>query len=622
MSAPFHSSNGQLTFTRVWITGGGYLKDTDARLAAKFTSLLGARGTGKTTLLLLIAFVLELPLNKKQEAQVKANLAGGRVHVEARVGQARYELARSFGQAKTGVFNENSDPVNMSVQSDTFAVDCYWHDQLGDIADDENAQLALLDRLIGKPMVDVQARIVEAEKAIAKNVEKLLELHTECEKLAHDAALADDVARRLDPMTKPKDGPDKERIEKAHAHRLLRTRELTTAQSARAAITTARKALAVALANAGESLGIAIGGDLLEGPNGSLMRGIEGELTILRDAIKKAAVGLDAQAILAEGGLAKMQEVIALAQAKQEQEDAAVLARHEEDNAVAVARLDLQEQYAAVMEAPTALGERQARFSARRAESKELLAELRKLRARRSQLRRETEARVNKLLKDEVQIVVEEDGNCDAYEKSLAASLQGVVTTHLAIAKKLAKVPPETLSVAVEAHDAGVICEHTGVKPESAGAILDALSKWPNRLAFESAIIDDTAKIQLMDGGWQSIREVSDGQRITALLPIIMMESTRPLIIDQPEDHLDNQFIYERVVKMGILLAKEQRQILFATHSANIAILGESETRLVATKVARKLGRITEAKDLAEALRLLEGGKEALLARVKRYGLD
>ena len=231
------------------------------------------------------------------------------------------------------------------------------------------------------------------------------------------------------------------------------------------------------------------------------------------------------------------------------------------------------------------------------------------------------ESRVNALLKDEVQIVVEEDGNRASYEAALAEALQGALSTHLATARKLGKVPPETLSAAVEARDKGLICEQAGVKPESANAILDALSKWPHRLAFESASIDDTAKIQLMDGGWQSIREVSDGQRITALLPIIMMESNRPLIIDQPEDHLDNQFIYERVVKMGVLLAKTRRQILFATHSANIAILGESDAILVATKTARKVGRVTAAKDLSEALRLLEGGRDALLARVKRYGL-
>src|SRR6202011_3357168 len=99
MSAPFRSTNSHLVLERVWIAGGGYLKDTDVRIADAFTSLLGARGTGKTTLLLLIAFVLELPLTKKQDAQVKANLAGGRAHLLARVGHgARYELARSYGQ--------------------------------------------------------------------------------------------------------------------------------------------------------------------------------------------------------------------------------------------------------------------------------------------------------------------------------------------------------------------------------------------------------------------------------------------------------------------------------------------------------------------------------------------
>jgi len=137
--------------------------------------------------------------------------------------------------------------------------------------------------------------------------------------------------------------------------------------------------------------------------------------------------------------------------------------------------------------------------------------------------------------------------------------------------------------------------------------------------SFEAATapIDDLAEVQLDQGDdeWKSSREFSHGERVTAVLPIVMFESTRPLIIDQPEDDLDNQ-----VVQKGILVAKHLRQMIFATHSANVAVNGASEHQLVVRK-AQKKGHVTLAKTLEDALKLLEGGKDGLLARLRAYGL-
>jgi len=142
--------------------------------------------------------------------------------------------------------------------------------------------------------------------------------------------------------------------------------------------------------------------------------------------------------------------------------------------------------------------------------------------------------------------------------------------------------------------------------------------------SFEAATapIDDLAEVQLDQGDdeWKSSREFSHGERVTAVLPIVMFESTRPLIIDQPEDDLDNQYVYDRVVQKGILVAKHLRQMIFATHSANVAVNGASEHQLVVRK-AQKKGHVTLAKTLEDALKLLEGGKDGLLARLRAYGL-
>ena len=73
------------------------------------------------------------------------------------------------------------------------------------------------------------------------------------------------------------------------------------------------------------------------------------------------------------------------------------------------------------------------------------------------------------------------------------------------------------------------------------------------------------------------VNELSDGQKHTILLTIAMLaESNDPLIIDQPEDDLDNAFIFRSVVKT-LRYIKERRQVIVVTHNANIAVLGDSE---------------------------------------------
>jgi predicted ATPase len=57
---------------------------------------------------------------------------------------------------------------------------------------------------------------------------------------------------------------------------------------------------------------------------------------------------------------------------------------------------------------------------------------------------------------------------------------------------------------------------------------------------------------------------------------MLSSKSNRPLIIDQPEDDLDGEFIYHGIVPV-LRKAKERRQIIVVTHNANIAVLGNAE---------------------------------------------
>jgi hypothetical protein len=82
-----------------------------------------------------------------------------------------------------------------------------------------------------------------------------------------------------------------------------------------------------------------------------------------------------------------------------------------------------------------------------------------------------------------------------------------------------------------------------------------------------------------VDGGPRAYRrldELSKGRRATALLLLLSGASESPLVIDQPENDLDNRFVYDQVVKKPREL-KGARQIIVSTHNANVPVLGDAE---------------------------------------------
>ncbi len=129
---------------------------------------------------------------------------------------------------------------------------------------------------------------------------------------------------------------------------------------------------------------------------------------------------------------------------------------------------------------------------------------------------------------------------------------------------------------------------------------------------------------------WQTLQALSTGQKATAILLLLLLESEAPLVVDQPEDDLDNRFITEGVVPI-MRREKRRRQFVFSTHNANIPVLGDADLilGLSATGEAKKgqaritpehMGSIDDSpvRELVEEV--LEGGKAAFEARRSKYG--
>lgn len=155
-------------------------------------------------------------------------------------------------------------------------------------------------------------------------------------------------------------------------------------------------------------------------------------------------------------------------------------------------------------------------------------------------------------------------------------------------------------------------------------------------MRIEELELPATTKIELNTSSegdsetWQTIEALSTGQKATAVLLLLLLESEAPLVVDQPEDDLDNRFITEGVVPT-MKDEKRKRQFVFSTHNANIPVLGDAELIIgLSTGVQNEAvqGRINErhmgsidmesVREMVEEI--LEGGKAAFEMRRQKYG--
>lgn len=121
--------------------------------------------------------------------------------------------------------------------------------------------------------------------------------------------------------------------------------------------------------------------------------------------------------------------------------------------------------------------------------------------------------------------------------------------------------------------------------------------------------------------------DASAGQQATSLMYVLLNQAGPPLIIDQPEDDLDNNVIKEIVEE--IWKAKGRRQLIFSSHNANLVVNGDAELviccdyRVAGDQSGGKIssqGAIDVEEIRREITNVMEGGKEAFTLRKEKYG--
>ena len=142
-------------------------------------------------------------------------------------------------------------------------------------------------------------------------------------------------------------------------------------------------------------------------------------------------------------------------------------------------------------------------------------------------------------------------------------------------------------------------------------------------------IPDDKLVVSYRPSGskkYKSLNTASAGQKTTAILTFILAYGTQPLLLDQPEDDLDNRLVYDLVVKR-LTEAKKQRQVIVVTHNANIPVNGDadyitsmdSESEYVKVKY---VGTMDSKNIRNEVCDVMEGTESAFEMRAKKYHLN
>lgn len=129
----------------------------------------------------------------------------------------------------------------------------------------------------------------------------------------------------------------------------------------------------------------------------------------------------------------------------------------------------------------------------------------------------------------------------------------------------------------------------------------------------------------MIDGEYVDISTQSPGTQANMLLEyIVHSDSSVPLLIDQPEDNVDNQTIF-RDIRDWFSKIKMQRQVIVVTHDANIVINADAENVIIANqerpgRFVYRNGALEYSDNIDEAAKILDGGKLAVKRRLMKYG--
>jgi ABC-type cobalamin/Fe3+-siderophores transport system ATPase subunit len=607
------------------VSGESFLQDVRFEFAERLNCIVAGRGRGKTTTVEFLRHVLapSARASKDTQSQVQATLQRGRASVEVQIESARYTASRALGDAATTLTGA-SGRSDASIE-ELFPYDYYAHGEIEAIGEDHASQLRLLDGFARAEIADIGAEITSTLAQLQRNAGELRRVADDEERLRSEA---EDVATLLESLStlQPPEGGDSRahELKAAQDAKGLRARERTAVEAARDAAKLSRREAAGLGEQAARRFAATIDQVLLEGANREIIVPLATQIQKTRLALERAAEDMQRACDDLEVATRSNEQQLATRHAAQDEAYRNVLEQAREEQGRTRERERVQERLAKAQQAEANLRACETERRNAQQRRRELLGNLSKLRDRRFRVRERVAGMLSARLRPQVQVTITQSGDRAAYVEALTGALhKSGIMVRPVVEKIVRALGPEELAVLVVRGDKARLAEEASLNPDQAEKVIWKLAFEGRAWDLETIELGDVPRIELFDGVYKESTELSPGQRCTAVLPILLLlESDRPLVIDQPEDEVDGDTLVGTIVR-SVREVKATRQLVLVTHNPNIVVLGDAERVFVLESTGTRarieaVGTVDETKDHIQ--RLLEGGSEAFLERKRRYG--
>jgi hypothetical protein len=605
---------------------GGFLGGVAFPLSPELNTIIGGKGTGKSTVIESIRYAFGQEPRTKEAADAARLLrdftlrSGSKVSVlidTGPPGARRYVIERTSPHAP--VVRDELGAALPDLRADQLAqADIYGQKEVFEVAQNTQARLALLDAFAAESLLDV----LERERGIVSAAGANAALIVDTRKRMDDAeARLSELPNLESWRTRFREAGFEDRLRE----RRLLDREQRLLESLDAVLLEALRGLGQLSAhrpNIDRSTD-----DTSEAlPDADLLDRATKLISAIGNRWDVATQSLAAELEAARAELSNLRtEWEGRRAARAAEFDRALRELQERMPDVDPERyLDVErriEQLTPLREAVRQLSER---LEGALAERTKLLIDLDDVRGAKHRLRLSAAKRLTDSTDGNVNVELAYRADRDGFVEQLTALKTGARADSLRRMVEAPDFSPASFADRVREH---TLRGQWGL-PDGQATLLERAVSESALLRLDTAELCDRVSIGL-DVGLAGVREyrplemLSPGQKSTAILLLIMQASDVPLLIDQPEDDLDNRFIYDDVVKR-LRAAKPRRQFLIATHNANIPVLGDAEQILVLDStdrggelVARGAIDNRDVRDAAELI--LEGGEEAFSLRREKY---
>jgi hypothetical protein len=607
---------------------GGFLDGQSIDFAPGLNCIIGARGTGKTTLLEFSRWAMDaLPEDEGSRQRIQRlvahNLKGGRVDLKVQTKDGRtYTVSRREEEDPIVLDSKGKATGIVATGGGLFRLDVFSQNEVESIADHALSQLDLIDTFRAEDITSLDHQIEEVRADLKASAGQISPLQGQIAALVEQTKTLPTVVEKLKGFA-AEGGQDADKIDQAQLAKALRGREALAVKATQDAVIQVGVAIRDLTPALGEKTRNLFTEEMMDGANGKILLAVKNQLDQCRTEVEEHLNAVLVRLREERQRLVDGQAKLDLAHKGQELVFSQLLEKHKEVQGKATERAKLEKERNDLLAKQRQHQELVTKLTKLVDHRKELQGKLSELRDQRYAVRERVVHEINTALSPTITVSLEQYGSTVAFAKLLEEKLSGAgVKVGQVVTKLVENLSPAELATIIAAGDAEALADKTSLNSSQVAKVLQTLES--NGAVFDLEVVEllDLPEIKLKDvGTYKPTSTLSTGQKCTAILPILLLDSDSPLLIDQPEDNLDNSFVYGTIVE-SIRTVKPKRQLIFVTHNPNIPVLGEADRIFVlesdgnkATK--RNSGDVDHCKD--DIVTLLEGGKEAFVQRKNRY---